>query len=109
MSSIAALIQLFITGILVENNFTIWNVASSGLLIYDHILTLPREVQLVWPSPMGLAKGLYFATKYTAFLDVIFTSAFQFAPGNMSLDQCSRLYRTFTSSNLIGMLIAEGN
>ncbi|KIJ48676.1 hypothetical protein M422DRAFT_45319 [Sphaerobolus stellatus SS14] len=109
MSAIAALLQSFITGVSLDNNYALWNMASSALVVYDHILTLPQEVQLVWPSAMGLAKGLYFATKYLTLLDVIFVSAFQFVPANASLDQCPRLLKTFTALHIIGMSIAEGS
>ncbi|GJE95971.1 hypothetical protein PsYK624_121640 [Phanerochaete sordida] len=41
------------------------DVISSVLTIYDWLLTLAREVELVWRSPWSAIKVLFLVTRYT--------------------------------------------
>ena len=37
--------------------------------LYDHTLTMGREIEYVWPTSWSLGKCLYFASKYLAIID----------------------------------------
>jgi hypothetical protein len=39
-----------------------------ALLVYDTLLTLSREIKLIWRGKLRLAALLYFMTRYGAFL-----------------------------------------
>jgi len=43
------------------------------LIIYDPILTLPQEVELLWSRKFRLAALLYIMARYMAFFTPIFT------------------------------------
>ena len=44
-------------------------VASTALLVFDTILTMPDEVELIWRRKWNLSTALYFTTRYLAFVD----------------------------------------
>ena len=44
-------------------------VASCTIFIWDYILTLGMEVDLVWKSKWNFMKGLYFFQRYSPFID----------------------------------------
>ncbi|KAJ6505211.1 hypothetical protein C8R45DRAFT_545796 [Mycena sanguinolenta] len=44
--------------------------ASLCVLIYDHIICFPREVELVWGSRWGLAKGVYLWNRYFSLIAI---------------------------------------
>jgi len=46
-------------------------VASSAMFIWDYILTLGLEVDLVWKSKWNFMKGLYLLQRYLPFIDTI--------------------------------------
>jgi len=45
--------------------------ASATIVFYDVIITLPREVALIWPARRSLPKHLYLFTRYGTFLAMI--------------------------------------
>ncbi|KAF8194780.1 hypothetical protein K438DRAFT_2017336 [Mycena galopus ATCC 62051] len=45
-------------------------VASVCLLLYDHIVCFPREVELVWSSRWGLAKAVYLWNRYFSLIAI---------------------------------------
>ncbi|PFH46374.1 hypothetical protein AMATHDRAFT_51084 [Amanita thiersii Skay4041] len=49
-------------------------VCSITLLIYDHTLTLGREIEYVWSSPLKPIACFYYIMKYSTFINVILVS-----------------------------------
>ncbi|KAJ7676849.1 hypothetical protein DFH06DRAFT_614657 [Mycena polygramma] len=45
-------------------------VASLCVLIYDHIVCFPQEVELMWNSRWGLAKGVYLWNRYFSLIAI---------------------------------------
>ncbi|KAF9014840.1 hypothetical protein BDZ89DRAFT_962522, partial [Hymenopellis radicata] len=39
--------------------------------VYDYLLTLDQEVELVWRAKWNVTKILYLATRYLPFVDIV--------------------------------------
>ncbi|CAE6529331.1 unnamed protein product [Rhizoctonia solani] len=51
------------------------SISGLALLLYDHVLTLPTEVELVWPAKMSLVKGAFLVNRYLCPLALAFVCA----------------------------------
>jgi len=83
--------------------------AGLVMLIYDHILTLPEEITLVWKAPTSYSKCLFLLNRYfvpcTLLVVAFEMSAFQ--PITLSDDTCRTL---IVMSTMIGIVsVAIGN
>jgi len=47
------------------------NILMAGHQVFDHILTLPNEIILVWRAPWSIGKILYLITKYLVIVEMI--------------------------------------
>jgi len=63
--------QLIITALEQLRMVAYFNFIGSTMFIYDYFLTLPSEVNLVWPAPWNLMKVLFIVTRYLPFADVV--------------------------------------
>jgi len=76
-------------------------VASFAFLVYDYILNIHREVQLIWFSRLSLVKLLYLTTRYSAFLTALTMLLITFYP-TFSLTFCKAIgVLSSTSSALL--------
>ncbi|KAG8983294.1 hypothetical protein FRB94_005887 [Tulasnella sp. JGI-2019a] len=46
------------------------SVAGFSILIHDHLITLPDEVELIWRSPLSKVSVLFLINRYAASGDV---------------------------------------
>ncbi|KAF8582171.1 hypothetical protein K439DRAFT_1661960 [Ramaria rubella] len=77
-----------------RRNGTGISVASIIILIYDYLLTVKMEVELVWGTPWNVGKVLYLLTRYCVFVDSMMLAFFHFASGeNVSPRTCSLVYQ----------------
>jgi len=76
-------------------------------LLYDHMLTLGQEVELIWPTPWNLGKVLFFATAYLPFIDGAILTYFHAVPPPISADVCATLYKISGWMIMWGVVIAE--
>ncbi|KAJ3559523.1 hypothetical protein NM688_g296 [Phlebia brevispora] len=81
-------------------------VASIMFMVYDYMLTLGAEVELVWASKFTTIKFLFFLTRYSPILDMtlLFTSTL---PLSLSSRTCFWLHTPAIYLLVIGMAIAE--
>ncbi|KAF8574048.1 hypothetical protein K439DRAFT_880924 [Ramaria rubella] len=93
--------------ITLENNYQVGYclVASFMILVYDHILTLDSEIQLVWNVPFGVGQALYFGTTYSAWLDCMLLLCLGTA--NISPEKCALLDKAALWLITWGTLLAE--
>ncbi|TFK63339.1 hypothetical protein BDN72DRAFT_902498 [Pluteus cervinus] len=84
-----------------------FTLASSTLYLYDLLLTLDLEVDLLWPSKWTLLKMIYLLQRYLPLIDmVIVTITWQF--GEISnLHTCKALFQESNWSYLVGMTLSE--
>ncbi|TFK71030.1 hypothetical protein BDN72DRAFT_838270 [Pluteus cervinus] len=83
-----------------------FTVASSTVYLYDLLLTLDLEVNLLWPSKWTLVKVVYLLQRYLPLVDtVILAMAWQF--GDINPWTCKLLFRASSWSLLVGMTLSE--
>ncbi|KAG1808204.1 uncharacterized protein BJ212DRAFT_665086 [Suillus subaureus] len=51
--------------------------AGNSILIYDHVMTLPEEIVLIWRRPKGLFAMLFLLNRYLALLGIICSMVMQ--------------------------------
>lgn len=82
------------------------DVISCCLTIYDWMLTLGREVELVWLSPWSPVKILFLVTRYTPFIELGFV-VWPLATNDISPRACYVDYQWTAWTNITGILFAE--
>lgn len=63
------------------------HVACIALVVFDHLDTLPLEVEYAWSSPLTIVNTLYYITRYSLFIDSAIVAYRQFAP-NLNPERC---------------------
>ncbi|KAF8532562.1 hypothetical protein JB92DRAFT_2841171 [Gautieria morchelliformis] len=89
-----------------DNNLAVV-MASCCVLLYDFLLTLGREIDLVWATRWNVGKVLFFATRYPPLLDAAMLLYYHNAPPSTSPFLCQLLYQVSGSLIVWGMAIAE--
>ncbi|KAF8516598.1 hypothetical protein JB92DRAFT_2234239 [Gautieria morchelliformis] len=70
------------------------DLASIVILIYDYLLTVKLEIELVWGTPWSIGRILYMLTRYSVFVDSLMLAYFHFASGqSVSARTCSLVYQ----------------
>ncbi|CAL1710159.1 unnamed protein product [Somion occarium] len=82
------------------------NMAAASLLLYDCILTIHREVTLIWPSRLNAVKILFFLTRYMAFADVSLVLFYRLKP-QVTIRTCEVTYKTAGWFMMFGIVVAE--
>ncbi|OCH89453.1 hypothetical protein OBBRIDRAFT_835775 [Obba rivulosa] len=67
--------------------------ASSTIIVFDHLLTLDQEIELIWNSPWSIGKCLFLMTRYYTLVTVIFNNYALFSP---HLNNTLRLYALYS-------------
>jgi len=81
------------------------NVAGSALLIFDYLLTLNREIELVWKRPWSTISILFLITRYTPFADTVSTLITYFPVQNPSM--CRSSFQVQSIFSVIGICASE--
>ncbi|KZV87619.1 hypothetical protein EXIGLDRAFT_773474 [Exidia glandulosa HHB12029] len=81
------------------------NVASTCLFIYDYILTLPSEIELVWPGPWTQGKVIFLTTRYLAWPEVVLVIYQQ--TSDIPASQCHAFFTYFAWSTTWGLAASE--
>jgi len=81
------------------------NVAGSTILVFDYLLTLNREFQLVWKQPWSPITILFLITRYTPFIDTAATLIRYFPQKNTTGCVFSNHFQTVFS--VIGLCASE--
>ncbi|KAF8496317.1 hypothetical protein JB92DRAFT_2990876, partial [Gautieria morchelliformis] len=93
----------------VDNSLTpYFDMAAVVLLLYDHMLTLDLEIDLVWPAPWTLVKFLYVFTAYLGFVESGLFGFMDYTGGvAASPSICARVFKARIYLLTIGMVVAE--
>ncbi|TFY57578.1 hypothetical protein EVG20_g8490 [Dentipellis fragilis] len=70
-----------------------FGLSSLVLLFYDHILTFPDEVELIWRSRWSVSKVIFLMNRYIPYIDTVF-DVYQQLGYNVSNGTCHTLYTT---------------
>ncbi|KAH8828984.1 hypothetical protein DL96DRAFT_1814275 [Flagelloscypha sp. PMI_526] len=94
---------------LVNSGMVLSMIQSSALtiLVYDWLLTLEKEVTLVWSRKWSLGKALYFLTRYPAIIDVLICLSRRWVPNKDSATHCPIPFHLGAWLVTIGMHVAE--
>jgi len=76
------------------------------ILVYDYLLTLPRETFLIWPTPWNATKILFLITRYLPFVDVALYMH-DIRMRNASADTCLVIHRARSWLVWFGLSLPE--
>jgi len=98
--------QAFITALEHLRIVTYFNVASAALLVFDYLLTFPREVSLIWPARWTLIKVLFLLTRYLPFIDagILVYGHFQQRP---TAEVCYQIFKAASWLFYVGTALPE--
>ncbi|GJE92391.1 hypothetical protein PsYK624_085450 [Phanerochaete sordida] len=71
MSALAAFLAQTVQGVLTTRYSEL---ASSVIIVYDHLVTLDQEVELIWKSGWSVGKTLFLLNRYYTLFTVIFNN-----------------------------------
>ncbi|PPR07339.1 hypothetical protein CVT26_013655 [Gymnopilus dilepis] len=89
------------------NLVTHFDVAASTLFVWDWLLTLRMEVELVWKSKWNFMKVLYLAQRYLPFVDTIGLVICHQLGINMAVSTCQRVYYASGYLIVVGFILSE--
>jgi hypothetical protein len=101
-----ALANLIFTGLHDIQATRFSQLASSAIIIFDHIITLDEEVELIWMSPWSMGKALFVINRYYTLISVIINNYALFSP-SLTDSFCLRFFRWQGWTGLIACMIAE--
>ncbi|KAG2362082.1 hypothetical protein BDR07DRAFT_1074789 [Suillus spraguei] len=55
-------------------------VAANSILVYDHIVTLQKEITFIWRRPKALSATLFLLNRYVALLGNVISLCIAFLP-----------------------------
>lgn len=79
--------------------------AVAALFIYDFVITLGDEIELIWPSGLSVTEVLYYAARYTAWLEVIEELTFWY--GSLDRRGCQVFGGYHAFSVVFGMVMSQ--
>ncbi|KAJ3729868.1 hypothetical protein C8R42DRAFT_177001 [Lentinula raphanica] len=84
------------------------SLAASTIIIYDHLITLDNEFDLIWKSPWSIGKGLFIINRYYTLASVFANNYALFGTSiNASVSGRRRFYHWQGWTGLIACMIAE--
>jgi len=81
--------------------------ASSSVIVFDHLITLDDEINLIWNSTWSLGKILFLMNRYYSLAAVVFNNYSFFSP-TLTDSFCLRFFQWQGWTGLIGCMLAEG-
>ncbi|KAF9035722.1 hypothetical protein BDZ89DRAFT_480978 [Hymenopellis radicata] len=85
---------------------TYFDVSATALYVFDYLLTLEQEVDLIWGSKWTITKLLYLVTRYSTFVTAGVFLWTDVTP-NMSAENCLVVYKMDGWLATAGVVLAE--
>jgi len=82
-------------------------VSAIILLLYDTIIGVSDEINLIWRQHWSLEKVLYIITRYGCFIDAVTVLLYCFSP-ELSLESCRVVYQFGNWMLIFGVFICKG-
>ncbi|KDR82178.1 hypothetical protein GALMADRAFT_264430 [Galerina marginata CBS 339.88] len=95
------------SGAFAEERLRSFSVAASTLLVWDILLTLDKEVDMVWKADWNLMKVLYLFQRYLPIVDTIFLNLQSQLGENLGAAECLRLYSASGWLMFFGFALSE--
>jgi len=80
--------------------------ASSTIILYDHVTTLDQEVELIWKAPWTFGKLLFLMNRYYPLATVIYNNYTLFS-NDLTDEFCVTWFRWQSWTALVGVMMAE--
>ncbi|KIM35953.1 hypothetical protein M413DRAFT_32088 [Hebeloma cylindrosporum] len=96
-----------IPALLVMRLVTNFEVVASTMFIWDYILTLGMEVDLVWKSKWNFMKGLYLFQRYMPFIDTVWLVLYRQAGDNLTETVCRNVSYASGVFMVVGLAASE--
>ncbi|KAJ7260104.1 hypothetical protein C8J57DRAFT_483879 [Mycena rebaudengoi] len=100
------LIDLFATGLHDIQATRYAQLSSSAIIIFDHLITLDEEVELIWRSSWSMGKVLFIINRYYTLICVVVNNYALFSP-TLSDSVSLRFFHWQGWTGLIACMIAE--
>ncbi|THU86307.1 hypothetical protein K435DRAFT_368979 [Dendrothele bispora CBS 962.96] len=95
-----------ITGVRDVYSLRYSELASSTIVVFDHLITLDDEIELVWKSSWSIGKMLFIINRYYTLASVIANNRVLFGPA-LSTDVSLHFFRWQGWTGLFAAMIAE--
>jgi len=82
------------------------SLAASAIIVYDHLLTLDNEMELIWKSSWSIGKVLFIINRYYTLISVIVNNYALFGT-TLTNSGCLRFYHWQGWTGLIACMISE--
>ncbi|KAJ3871816.1 hypothetical protein F5051DRAFT_422693 [Lentinula edodes] len=82
------------------------SLAASVIIVYDHLITLDNEFDLIWKSSWSIGKGLFIINRYYSLASVVANNYALFGTA-LTNSGCLRYYHWQGWTGLIACMIAE--
>jgi len=86
---------------------TCFDVAACTLFIWDYILTIGMEVDLVWRSKWNFMKALYLFQRYSPFIDTVWLVLYRQMAGNLTRTACRNIFYASSELFVFGLAASE--
>ncbi|TFK33408.1 hypothetical protein BDQ12DRAFT_691220 [Crucibulum laeve] len=80
--------------------------ASSSIILYEHLITLDSEVELIWKSSWSAGKALFLINRYYSLFSVIFNN-YAFFSNTLTDSFCRHFFQWQGWTGLLACMIAE--
>ncbi|KAJ8089213.1 hypothetical protein PM082_014461 [Marasmius tenuissimus] len=84
-----------------------FQVAGATLVVFDTLLTLDREIRLIWASPWSPVKAVYLIQRYLPFIDTVTLNTYWYLGSSQDPSTCSHLQNVIAWTAFIGILLSE--
>ncbi|KAJ7131507.1 hypothetical protein C8R43DRAFT_659575 [Mycena crocata] len=106
MALAGSIMSLIVTGLHDIQATRFAQLASSAIIIFDHVITLDEEVELIWKSSWSMGKVLFVINRYYTLISVIINNYALFSP-SLTDSVSLRFFHWQGWTGLIACMIAE--
>ncbi|EMD36599.1 hypothetical protein CERSUDRAFT_84781 [Gelatoporia subvermispora B] len=103
---VAGIEQEIVSALRIVSRIRYSELASSTIIVFDHLLTLDQEIELIWRSPWSLGKSLFLMTRYYTLVTVIFNN-FALFSDELTTTVCLAWYRWQGWTGVVSFVLAE--
>ncbi|KAF8167110.1 hypothetical protein B0H34DRAFT_680288 [Crassisporium funariophilum] len=106
-AQMAAQIALLFDALKRMQLITYFDLAACTMFLWDYVVTIGMEVELVWSSPWTAMKVVYFVQRYMPFFDTLWLTVHLQLGHDLSITQCRRMLSTICYMYCLGIAASE--
>ncbi|KAF8148277.1 hypothetical protein B0H34DRAFT_737676 [Crassisporium funariophilum] len=89
------------------NLITLFDIAACSMFLWDYLITIGMEVELVWKSQWTPMKVLYLVQRYLPFVDTLWLTVHLQLGNNMSVSDCGHILSAVCYMYVFGIAASE--